>query len=87
MMTIWDNIVKQDHHLRGTDWKTAGRMRTVADFQISAGAAHSGYPIVTNLDWQHWFVDLESSKKEVNWGMCHEIGHNMQIGTWTPTVS
>jgi hypothetical protein len=49
---------------------------------------HSGYPIVTHLDvceetCNTCILDLDKMKKIGNWGLFHEIGHNMQRSEWT----
>ena len=49
---------------------------------------HSGYPIVTHLDvceksCINCILDLNKMKTVGNWGLFHEIGHNMQRPEWT----
>jgi hypothetical protein len=49
---------------------------------------HSGYPIVTSLDVSdpkndNFIFNLPSLQKNGQWGVFHEIGHNMQRDWWT----
>ncbi|XP_013390849.1 TRPM8 channel-associated factor 2-like [Lingula anatina] len=93
ILALWDSAVAAQHDLRGTDRNLQKRERVVADEQPSAGYMHAGYPIVTHLDvvdpnFQYNgsdnFVFSESGMKSYgNWGLFHEIGHNMQRKAWT----
>jgi hypothetical protein len=56
--------------------------------QPSAGYMHSGYPIVTHLDCckpdnKECIFNFEKLKRFGNWGLFHELGHNMQRDEWT----
>ena len=53
--------------------------RFVTDRQISLGYMHSGYPIMTHLDAAERFVDLERLSTKGDWGMFHEMGHNLNL--------
>ena len=48
---------------------------------------HSGYPIVTHLDVadpsNKLFLLSPQSLNVGNWGLYHEVGHNMQDQMWT----
>ncbi|XP_066296501.1 TRPM8 channel-associated factor 1-like [Branchiostoma lanceolatum] len=88
MLVFWDKVVQAHHDLRGTDPSDFARERVVADRQPCAGYMHAGYPIVTHLD----IADKDSDasvlnmsllKTKGNWGLFHELGHNMQRGAWT----
>ncbi|CAH1240427.1 TCAF1 [Branchiostoma lanceolatum] len=88
MLVFWDKVVQAHHDLRGTDPSDFPRERVVADSQPCAGYMHAGYPIVTHLDIADKDSDasvLNMSLLETkgNWGLFHELGHNMQRGAWT----
>lgn len=56
--------------------------------QASIGYMHSGYPIVTHLDCcqpthNECIFDLKKLKPNGNWGLFHELGHNLQRDEWT----
>ena len=87
MREIWDPVVKQDHHLRGSDWRKSRRERFVVDVQTSVGYGHSGYPVMAFLSWTHGVLTKELNDKAINWGTCHEVGHNLQKKEWTFEVS
>jgi len=66
--------------------------RIVPDVQTSCGWMHSGYPIMTHFgeiietNEKHpipRILDVERLRKEGNWGLFHELGHNMQRSAWT----
>ncbi|MEX0742171.1 MAG: M60 family metallopeptidase, partial [Phycisphaeraceae bacterium] len=57
--------------------------RLVPDAQLRVGYMHAGYPIMTHMDVQRAFVDLQTLKNDGNWGFYHEIGHNHQSPEWT----
>ncbi|HHI78715.1 MAG TPA: hypothetical protein ENK02_01905 [Planctomycetes bacterium] len=65
------------------------KQRVVFDRQISAGALHSGYPIMGHLPHQNPVVDpanyilRDGKRKGRFWGLLHEIGHNYQQRAWT----
>ncbi|KAI8479632.1 hypothetical protein Bbelb_426500 [Branchiostoma belcheri] len=90
MLLFWDKVVQAHHDLRGTEPSDYRRERVVADRQPCAGYMHAGYPIVTHMD----IADKDSSsgasvlnmsllKTKGNWGLFHELGHNMQRDAWT----
>ncbi|XP_078616171.1 TRPM8 channel-associated factor 1-like [Branchiostoma floridae x Branchiostoma japonicum] len=88
MLMFWDRIVQSHHDLRGTDPSDFRRERVVADSQPCAGYMHSGYPIVTHLDIAEKDSDasvlnMSLLKTKGNWGLFHELGHNMQRDAWT----
>lgn len=60
----------------------------VSDIRPSAGYMHSGYPIVTGLDVatstnSNFIFNMTNFLKNGDWGIFHEMGHNMQRGWWT----
>lgn len=90
LLEYWDAVVRTHHELRGTDVSDYKRERVVADCQPVVGYMHAGYPIVISLDICYKPMDgaagifeLDRLRKEGNWGMFHEFGHNMQRGEWT----
>ncbi len=88
-LEYWDSVVLAHCELGGTP-PPARPERFVADAQISAGYMHSGYPIMTWLDVATPgdgrpapVLDVETLRREGNWGYFHELGHNRQRGEWT----
>lgn len=60
-------------------------IRIVFDIQLSVGYGHNGNPIVVTND-DYWFkasTDISWIRSTNSWGTIHEIGHNMQMGTWS----
>jgi len=58
--------------------------RIVHDIQPSAGAQHSGYPVVATAN-DNYFQQAVTLSGVIgqNWGTYHELGHNMQMNnTW-----
>jgi hypothetical protein len=53
--------------------------RLAMDVQISAGWMHSGYPIMAYQNGPA-LLDLARLRREGDWGMFHELGHNHQFG-------
>ncbi|ESO83632.1 hypothetical protein LOTGIDRAFT_236481 [Lottia gigantea] len=88
VLESWDRVVCAHHHLRGTDPNSQRREWIVADVQPSCGYMHSGYPIVTHLDVadpskSSFLLNNKTLLESGNWGLFHELGHNMQKPTWT----
>lgn len=84
VMKFWDRILDAHATLATIPLERERPERLVADVQISAGYMHSGYPIMTHLDVDKAFVDVDSlSRGEKIWGFVHELGHNHQSGDWT----
>ncbi|QDU69829.1 M60 family metallopeptidase [Engelhardtia mirabilis] len=57
--------------------------RFVFDRQISAGWMHSGYPIMAHLVSARDALDTSRLRREGDWGLFHELGHNAQDRAWT----
>ncbi len=60
-----------------------GKHRFVNDIQITAGAAHSGFPMMFG---NYPLVDPNSTYQrstDLTWGLCHELGHNNQMSSWS----
>lgn len=84
LMRFWDQILDAHATLGTIPLERKRPERMVADVQISAGYMHSGYPIMTHLDVDQAFVDVDAlSRGEKIWGFVHELGHNHQEGDWT----
>ena len=87
VMKLWNQVVDAHHELRGTSAKDKHEW-VVTDEQPSAGYMHCGYPVVTHLDvadpnHKHFLLNKDRLLNEGNWGMFHELGHNMQRNEWT----
>lgn len=84
LMKFWDRILDAHATLATIPLQRERPERMVADVQISAGYMHSGYPIMTHLDVDRAFVDVDRLRRgEGIWGFVHELGHNHQEGDWT----
>jgi hypothetical protein len=44
---------------------------------------HSGYPIMAHMDFAERALDAGRMAREGDWGIFHELGHNMQRAWWT----
>ncbi len=88
VLNFWDRVVETHHDLRSTSVLDYKRERLVNDIQPMVGYMHAGYPIVTHLDCcesshNECIFDVNKLKANGNWGVFHEIGHNMQRTEWT----
>lgn len=84
LLEFWDSVLDACAELAGIPAARPRPQRYVADLQISLGAMHSGYPIMTHLDAVPAMLDrdlLTTTGK--GWGLFHEMGHNHQSGDWT----
>lgn len=83
LMTYWNEVVGRQDELGGWPTQRLSAERINLDVQISAGWAHSGYPI--QGPWEHgrMMMDLSLERTTMDWGMYHELGHNHQAGWWT----
>ena len=81
LMTWWNEVVEGQDDLTG-QVRTSPELANI-DRQISAGAAHSGYPYQAYE--RHWgnMTDVERLTTSGSWGDFHELGHNHQRGWWT----
>jgi len=82
VMAFWDEILDADADLAGLPHDRPRAERIVADVQISAGALHSGYPVMGHLDVGPTFTDLAGLFETGDWGIFHELGHNHQWSDW-----
>ena len=71
---------------------SAGYMRTCVGQResrsLSTSLSDSGYPIVTHMDVSDsdsngFLFNCEQLETIGNWGLFHELGHNMQQGWWS----
>ena len=82
LLQFWDRVLDGAADLAARPRERQRAERYVADLEISAGAMHSGYPIMTHLDSAADMVSLERMQKG-QWGLFHELGHNHQNRDWT----
>lgn len=82
VMEFWNKVLDSQAELSGRPLKRERPERMVCDAQISAGYMHAGYPVMTQMDVEKRFVDLDTLKTKA-WGFFHELGHNHQSGDWT----
>ncbi len=80
---LWDEVMDQSAILANIPKDRPRAERATYDRQISAGALHSGYPIMGHLNHGKGALEIAKIKASGNWGMFHEIGHNHQ---WRDTV-
>lgn len=83
LLAFWDRVLDAAADLAGRPRARARPERYVADVEISAGYMHSGYPIMTHLDAAPRMVDLARLRRDGDWGLFHELGHNHQEPAWT----
>lgn len=82
LMNWWDRVVElQDQLAAQADHRTSPELMNI-DVQISAGAAHSGYPY--QCYDRHWNnpADFDELSLNGSWGDFHEMGHNHQRNHW-----
>ena len=79
----WDKVVAAEDKL--TDTKRERPERVVFERQMGDGVwGHDGYPVMVMADSAAEIVDLEKLRRDGNWGLFHELGHNHQSDMWTP---
>lgn len=83
LMTWWNRVVELQDELSPRPGFPKRGERISLDRKTCAGYMHSGYPIMTHMDVAEQFMDLGRLKREGNWGIYHEIGHNHQWRDWT----
>ena len=80
LMKIWDKVVEMANRVYDYPLTHDRQEWATSDIQITKGSLHSGYPICRYIDEGDDYVfngDWESQ-----WGMYHEIGHNMASDIW-----
>ncbi len=82
VLQFWDSLLDGAADLSARPRERTRPERYVADRQISAGAMHAGYPIMTHLRAAQDMLDLQRMKSGP-WGLLHELGHNHQSKDWT----
>jgi hypothetical protein len=82
LMTFWDEVMDAMADLEGGPHERVRAERFTLDRQISAGALHSGYPIMGHLRHHDGLLSLEDIRASGSWGPFHELGHNHQWRDW-----
>ena len=82
VMEFWNKVLDYCAELCARPVERDRPERIVCDRQISAGYMHSGYPVMTHMDVEKYFVTLKDNPDK-GWGFFHEFGHNHQSGDWT----
>lgn len=92
LLTIWNKIVSTEAELAQMPAHFIRPLRMVIDEQISAGAMHSGYPVMIHHSPAAGMLTLDIIANPeklltpggggANWGFFHEIGHNLQNQEW-----
>ncbi len=83
--TFWDKVLQTDKELAQWEVRESPE-RICSDVQLVSGWLHSGYPLMSHINDEHfdWAIDKDLLEKEGAWGVFHEIGHNHQNRDWTP---
>ena len=84
LMEWWNNAVDLEDELVAWPTRTVPE-RIVFERQMSGNWGHSGYPIMMDAAAAEGALDLASLRKDGDWGIFHEIGHNHQSNDWTFT--
>ncbi|MDR0871609.1 MAG: M60 family metallopeptidase [Planctomycetaceae bacterium] len=82
VMEFWNEVLDWDADLCGQPKERVRPERITCDRQISAGYMHSGYPVMTWMDVEPYFLSLKDNPNK-GWGFFHEFGHNHQASDWT----
>jgi hypothetical protein len=82
-LQFWDRVVESHHDLATPPYGYIRKERVVVDVSIFNGYMHSGYPIMAHLDLADRILDVQKMFTEGDWGLFHELGHNMQRDWWT----
>jgi len=84
VMKFWDEILDEDADLAAIPRQRPYKERLCADtLTYGGGWMHSGYPIMAFDDGiSAAMVDLAGLRKNGNWGLFHELGHNHQEYDW-----
>lgn len=82
VLQFWNRVLDGAADLAAQPRQRQRPERYVADLEISAGAMHAGYPIMTHLPAAADMVDIERMQQGP-WGLFHELGHNHQQKQWT----
>jgi hypothetical protein len=82
VLELWNQILDCAADLATISRTRARPQRYVADVEITNGAMHAGYPIMTHLNAATDMV-IHSRLLSGSWGLFHELGHNHQQKDWT----
>ena len=85
VVTFWRKVAAAQDDLSGRPLPRY-QERMVCDIEISAGALHSGYPMMGHLSHAADLADYEKVSKAGTWGWFHELGHNHQRSPWRKPV-
>ena len=85
VVTFWKKVADAQDDLSGRPIPRY-QERMVCDIQISAGALHSGYPMMGHLNHAADLTDYAKVSKAGTWGWFHELGHNHQRSPWRKPV-
>jgi hypothetical protein len=80
---FWDRTLDACWDFAGWPGRRLVPERFVFDVQISAGFMHSGYPIMAHVPSAKDAIDLDKLRREGQWGLFHELGHNHQGRAYT----
>jgi glucose/arabinose dehydrogenase len=83
LMNWWNTTVEQQDYLAARLTPRTSPELINVDVQISAGAAHAGFPIQAYQRFWGNLADWQNLQVEGSWGDFHELGHNQQRGWWT----
>lgn len=90
VMKFWNTVVATHNELKGTDPRQRHKEWVVYDVQPHNGYMHAGNPIVATMNnpidckdkLHESILDIDRLRTEGDWGLFHELGHNMQDGAW-----
>lgn len=82
LMKWWDSVVAAQDALASWPARTVAE-RVVFEPQLGGAWGFSGYPVQIDASGAAHAVNLEALRKDGDWGIFHEIGHNHQSDEWT----
>jgi hypothetical protein len=82
LMEWWNNVVDLEDQLVAWPTRTVPE-RIVFERQMGGAWGHNGYPIMIDAGGAEGAADFPGLRKDGNWGIFHEIGHNHQSDQWT----
>ncbi|MFO0559894.1 MAG: M60 family metallopeptidase [Polyangiales bacterium] len=85
VLRLWRRVMLCFEELGGVAYRRPERI--VGDVQPSLGYLHSGYPIIGLLDDEDAALLIVLDRRKLvsdgQWGVLHELGHNVQQDAWT----
>jgi len=82
LMAWWNGVVQLEDELAHYVGPRTGSELANVDVQISAGAAHSGFPFQAYEKYWGNLADIDKLSTKGSWGDFHELGHNHQRSWW-----